>query len=174
MDRSSSTAIFGGGCFWCLEAVFEQETGVRAVTSGYAGGQVPAPSYEQVCSGTTGHAEVVRVEYNAALVSYERLLELFWATHDPTQRDRQGADVGTQYRSVIFYTDELQRRAAERSKHLLERSGRFAQPIVTQIVEAGPFYEAEPNHQGFYRQNAQAPYCQIVIRPKLEKLGLAP
>ena len=171
-SANSAIAIFGGGCFWCLEAVFSREPGVRAVTSGYAGGHVPAPSYEQVCAGATGHAEVVRVEYDPAAVSYERLLALFWDAHDPTQLNRQGADVGTQYRSVVFCSSEEQRRAAERSRQDLERSGRFTRPIVTEIATSAPFYEAEPYHQDFFRQNARAPYCQMVIRSKLAKLGL--
>lgn len=163
-------ATFGAGCFWCVEAVLEQLDGVRDVRSGYMGGHVPDPGYKQVCTGETGHAEVVQVTFDPATISYETLLEWFWKLHDPTSLNRQGNDVGTQYRSVIFYHSEEQRRAAERSKK--QAAGNFAEPIVTEITEAGPFYEAGKDHQDYYRRNPGAGYCRVVIAPKLDKLGL--
>jgi len=161
-------ATFGGGCFWCLEAVFEQVPGVLSVTNGYAGGAKPNPTYKEVCSGLTGHAEVVQVAFDPAKVSYERLLDIFWEVHDPTSLNRQGNDVGTQYRSVIFYHTEQQRRAAERSKAAAQR--RFTRPIVTEIVPLTRFYPAEGYHQGYYRNHPEAPYCRLVIRPKVEHI----
>jgi peptide-methionine (S)-S-oxide reductase len=161
-------ATFGGGCFWCLEAVFEQVPGVLSVTNGYAGGTKPNPTYKEVCSGLTGHAEVVQVSFDPAKVSYERLLDIFWEVHDPTSLNRQGNDVGTQYRSVIFYHTEQQRRAAERSKAAAQR--RFTRPIVTEIVPLTRFYPAEGYHQGYYRNHPEAPYCRLVIRPKVEHI----
>ncbi|MCX8091267.1 MAG: peptide-methionine (S)-S-oxide reductase MsrA [Verrucomicrobiae bacterium] len=161
-------ATLGGGCFWCMEAVFERVPGVRAVTSGYAGGHVANPTYEQVCTGETGHAEVVQIEYDPARVSFEQLLELFWKAHDPTSLNRQGADVGTQYRSVIFYENERQKLAAEKSKADAARN--FSRPIVTEIAPLKAFYPAEAYHQDYYRKNPNAAYCRMVIRPKLEKL----
>jgi peptide-methionine (S)-S-oxide reductase len=165
-------ATFGAGCFWCVEAVLEQYDGVLDVTSGYMGGDVAFPTYEQVCRGTTGHAEVVQVTFDPAKISYEKLLDLFWKLHDPTTLNRQGNDVGTQYRSVIFYHSDAQRVAAEASKKAADASGVFSDPIVTEIVEAGPYYKAEDYHQDYYRQNPQQPYCRAIIAPKLEKLGL--
>jgi peptide-methionine (S)-S-oxide reductase len=166
-------AFFGGGCFWCVEAFFERVPGVTGAVSGYQGGHVKDPTYRQVCTGETGHAEVVRVEYDPSEVSYDELLEVFWAAHDPTQRNRQGADVGTQYRSVIYAVDEEQRRAAEASKRALQASGRIRGTVVTQIEPAGPFYEAEVSHQDYYAENPGAPYCRYVIEPKLRKAGFA-
>ena len=160
-------ATFGAGCFWCVEAIFERLEGVLSVEAGYAGGFIPNPTYEQVCTGTTGHAEVARVVYDSAKVSYDQLLELFWDAHDPTTLNRQGADIGTQYRSVIFYHDEEQHRTAERSKQ--ETQKRFKHPIVTQIEPLNDFYRAETYHQDYYRNNPDAPYCLFVIRTKLEK-----
>lgn len=165
-------ATFGGGCFWCVEAVLERLDGVLDVVSGYMGGRVPNPTYEQVSTGLTGHAEVVQVRYDPRKIRYEDLLEKFWQLHDPTSLNRQGNDVGTQYRSAIFYHTEAQRLAAETSKLEKERSGAFRRPIVTEIVQAGPFYEAEEYHQDYYRRNPAQPYCRAVIAPKLEKLGL--
>ena len=162
-------ATFGGGCFWCIEAVFERLDGVRSVVSGYAGGRVAHPTYEQVCSGTTGHAEVARITFDPAVVSYEDLLALFWKAHDPTTMNRQGADVGEQYRSVIFYHDEKQRAAAEESRR--NAASQFSTPIVTKIEPLREFYEAEDYHQDYYRNNPRAPYCMFVIKPKLEKMG---
>lgn len=162
-------ATLGGGCFWCMEAVFERVPGVRAVTSGYAGGHTVNPTYKQVCTGETGHAEVVQIEYDPAQVTFEQLLELFWKAHDPTSLNRQGADVGTQYRSVIFYENERQKAAAEKSR--AEAARRFSKPIVTEIAPLKAFYPAETYHQDYYRKNPDAAYCRMVIRPKLEKLS---
>lgn len=172
-DRTQpALATFGAGCFWCVEAVLEQLDGVLDVVSGYMGGDVPDPSYRQVCAGTTGHAEVVQVRFDPARISYDKLLDWFWRLHDPTQKDRQGNDVGTQYRSVIFTHDEGQRRAAEESRARLEGAGVHPRPVATQIVPAGPFYRAERGHQGYYRRNVEAGYCRLVIAPKLDRLGL--
>lgn len=161
-------ATFGAGCFWCVEAVFERLDGVQSVVSGYAGGTKEHPTYEEVCSGRTGHAEVAQITFDPAKVSYEQLLGLFWKSHDPTTLNRQGADVGTQYRSVIFYHDERQKDTAEHSKQ--HAKSMFADPIVTEIQPLTTFYEAENYHQDYYRNNANAPYCRMVIKPKLEKL----
>lgn len=165
------TATFGGGCFWCVEAVLERLDGVLDVVSGYMGGRVPNPTYEQVSTGLTGHAEVVQVTYDPRKIRYEDLLEKFWQLHDPTSLNRQGNDIGSQYRSVIFYHTEAQRLQAEASKAEKERSGAFRRPIVTEIAQAGPFYKAEEYHQDYYRRNPAQPYCRAVIAPKLEKLG---
>ncbi len=165
------TATFAGGCFWCIEEVFRQIPGVVGVVSGYTGGTTTNPTYREVCSGRTGHAEAVQIRFDPALVSYERLLEVFWDAHDPTQLNRQGNDVGTQYRSAIFMHSEVQRAAAERSREAVGR--RFDRPIVTVIEPAGPFYPAEAEHQEYYRRNRDQPYCRFVIRPKLKKLGLS-
>jgi len=167
-------ATFGGGCFWCVEAVFQKVPGVKSVTSGYKGGHVKNPTYQQVVRGDTGHAEVVRIEFDPAVVGYDDLLALFWRAHDPTQLNRQGADVGTQYRSVIFYHSEEQQQQAEASRDRLEASGAYRRPIVTQIVAAEEFYEAEDYHQDYFRNNPNAGYSRAVIMPKLEKLGLEP
>lgn len=163
-------ATFGSGCFWCTEAVFQKLAGVRDVASGYSGGSVEDPTYKEVCSGLTGHAEAVQVTYDPAAVSYAKLLEAFWRTHDPTTLNRQGNDVGTQYRSVIFYHDDEQRRLAELYKTQLDEARAFDRPIVTEISPASKFYPAEIDHQDYYEQNQRDPYCQVVIRPKLEKL----
>jgi len=165
-------ATFGAGCFWCTEAVLEQVDGVKNVVSGFMGGTVANPSYKEVCTGTTGHAEVVQVTFDPKVVSYDRLLDWFWRLHDPTSLNRQGADEGTQYRSVIFTHSEAQRKAALASKARLEEKHVFDQPIVTEITPAGPFYPAEDYHQDYYRENKGAGYCRVVIAPKLEKLGL--
>jgi len=170
---ATEVATFGGGCFWCVEAVLEQMNGVLDVSSGYMGGHVPNPTYKQVCTGETGHAEVAQVTFDPAKISYEQLLDYFWQLHDPTTLNRQGDDVGTQYRSVIFYHSEAQRQAAEESKKALEASGKLASPIVTEITKAGPFYKAEGYHQDYYRLNKSQPYCRAVIAPKLDKLHLA-
>jgi peptide-methionine (S)-S-oxide reductase len=169
-DSTLNTATFGGGCFWCIEAVYERLEGVHAAVSGYMGGASENPSYREVCSGTSGHAEVVELSFDPEVVSYETLLDWFWQSHDPTTLNRQGADVGTQYRSVIFYHDEAQREAAERSKQAAQAA--FHAPIVTEISPAGIFYPAEDYHQDYYRANPGAPYCQMVIRPKMAKLNL--
>lgn len=168
----TEVATLGGGCFWCLEAVFEGIPGVRSVTSGYAGGTAENPSYSEVCEGRTGHAEVVQIEFDPKQLSYEQLLDVYWHAHDPTTLNRQGPDVGTQYRSIILYSSEAQRRAAEKSKTDLSASGGYASPIVTEIVPLGKFYRAEAYHQDYYRNNPNAPYCTFVIAPKLKKLQL--
>ena len=167
---SQATATLGGGCFWCLEAVFERLEGVSSVTSGYAGGHVEAPTYRQVCDGTTGHAEVVRLEYDPAVIGYRDLLEVFFATHDPTTPDRQGADAGPQYRSIILYEDEGQRAEAEAVMAELEAEGVFRAPIVTQLVPLERFWPAEDYHREYYRRNPDQPYCRVVIDPKVAKL----
>jgi peptide-methionine (S)-S-oxide reductase len=166
--NKTQLATFGGGCFWCTEAVFETFDGVKAVTSGYAGGQAPNPTYKQVCSGDTGHAEVIQIEFDTAKITYEQLLDIFWEAHDPTTPDRQGRDTGTQYRSIILYHDEAQKRAAEKSK--AEATKRFKDPIVTEIAPLTKFYPAEEYHQDYFRRNPSAPYCAVVISPKLKKL----
>ncbi|MGO9587335.1 MAG: peptide-methionine (S)-S-oxide reductase MsrA [Limisphaerales bacterium] len=162
------TATFGGGCFWCMEAVFERLPGVKSVTSGFAGGHTANPTYEQVCTGATGHAEVTQIEFDPAKISYEKLLDVFWQAHDPTTLNRQGADEGTQYRSIILYHSEAQKLAAEKSKAAAQKN--FKHPIVTEIVPFTKFYKAEGYHQEYYDNNSNAPYCQVVIAPKLEKL----
>jgi len=160
-------ATLGGGCFWCVEAVYETLPGVLAVTSGYAGGQTPDPTYEQICTGKTGHAEVVQVEYDPAKISYERIVDLFWEAHDPTTLNRQGADTGTQYRSIILTSDDAQEKIAEASK--ARAQAKFQSPIVTEIVPLEKFYPAEGYHQDFYHQNPMHPYNLAVTRPKLKK-----
>jgi len=162
-------ATFGAGCFWCVEAVFQQLKGVQRVVSGYAGGQVANPTYQQVCSGTTGHAEVIQITFDPAVISYADLLEVFWRTHDPTTLNRQGADVGTQYRSAIFYHSEEQKRIAEQSLAEADASNLWPNPIVTRIAPLDRFYEAESYHQDYYRLNSNQRYCQLVIDPKLRK-----
>ncbi len=170
-DQSMLTADFGTGCFWCSEAAFSRIPGVISATPGYMGGHTQNPGYEEVCTGETGHAETIHIEYNPAVVTYETLLEWFFKLHDPTQLNRQGEDIGTQYRSVIFYHDEAQKLAAE--KAITEESGRYTAPIVTQLVPVETFFPAEPYHMDYYRNNwQQNGYCRLVIKPKLEKLGL--
>jgi peptide-methionine (S)-S-oxide reductase len=161
-------ATFGGGCFWCLEAVFERVDGVKSVTSGYAGGTMPNPDYKEVCSGETGHAEVIQIEFDPAKVTYDKLLDVFWAAHDPTTLNRQGADTGTQYRSVILYQNDAQKQAAEKSLAAAQKE--FGGKVVTQIVTLEKFYPAEQYHQDYYRNNPHAGYCLMVISPKLKKL----
>lgn len=169
----SDTATFGAGCFWCVEAVFSEMKGVSKVVSGYAGGTVVDPTYKQVCTGTTGHAEVARIIYDPKVVTFDELLEVFWQTHDPTTLNSQGADVGTQYRSVIFYHNVEQQRTAEHYKAELDKSGAFDKPIVTEISPLPTFYAAENYHQEYYAQNPDQGYCQYVIRPKVEKFRKA-
>jgi peptide-methionine (S)-S-oxide reductase len=175
MERQSGleTATFGSGCFWCTEAIFLDVAGIRSVVSGYMGGKVKNPTYKEVCSGLTGHAEVVQLTFEPGEISYEQLLEIFWQTHDPTTLNQQGADVGTQYRSVVFYHSEEQRKNAEFYKSRLEEEGAFDKPIVTEIDPASIFYKAENYHQNYYNLNSNAPYCTFVIRPKLEKFKKA-
>lgn len=161
-------ATFGEGCFWCGEAIFKRIKGVKKVVSGYSGGVTENPSYEDVCSDTTGHAEVIQITFDPKIISYEELLEFFWKSHDPTQLNRQGPDVGTQYRSVIFYHDDKQKKAAEKS--LKQQQKIFNNKIVTQIVPLEKFYNAEGYHQDYYEKNKNAPYCRLVIWPKLLKM----
>jgi peptide-methionine (S)-S-oxide reductase len=167
---TTKLATFGGGCFWCVEALFDRLEGVLSVESGYAGGSTPSPTYKQVCSGSTGHAEVVQVRYDPAKVSYDQLLEVFWKTHDPTTPNRQGADVGTQYRSIILVHDDEQRRVAEDLRRRLEEAKVFDAPIVTEIAPYDRFWPAEDYHQGYFDGNPGQPYCRVVIAPKVEKL----
>ena len=171
-DSKTEIATFGAGCFWCVEAVLEQLDGVLDVSSGYMGGTTKNPTYKQVCTGTTGHAEVTQVTFDPSKIRYEQILGWFWKLHDPTTLNQQGADHGTQYRSVIFWHDEAQHQAALASKQQVEDAGVFDRPIVTEISPASTFYEAEDYHQDYYRQNKDQPYCQFVISPKLDKLGL--
>ncbi|MDL5050854.1 peptide-methionine (S)-S-oxide reductase MsrA [Oscillatoria amoena NRMC-F 0135] len=168
-----SVATFGNGCFWCTEAIFQQVKGVEKVESGYSGGKVKNPTYKEVCSGLTGHAEVIRITYNPSIVSFDELLEIFWQTHDPTTLNRQGADVGTQYRSVIFYHTPAQKERAEFFKKKLDESGAFSRPIVTEISPFTDFFKAEDYHQNYYNLNGSAPYCSYVIQPKLDKFKKA-
>ncbi len=172
MDKLSAkadTATFGQGCFWCSEAIFERVEGVKSVVSGYAGGHTKNPSYEQVCDGKTGHAEVVQIVYDPDVISYDDLLKIFWKTHDPTTMNRQGADVGEQYRSIILYHNEKQKEKAEYYKQELEKSGAWDKPIVTQIVPFTVFYKAEDYHQDYFENNPYQGYCSFVIAPKVEK-----
>jgi len=162
-------ATLGGGCFWCLEAVYERVEGVSRVRSGYAGGTVATPTYEQVCSGATGHAEVVQVTFDPAVIGYREILEIFFAIHDPTTPNRQGNDVGTQYRSVIFHHSEEQRAAAREVVTELEAQGIWDGPIVTEVAPLDVFYEAEAYHQEYFRRNPAQPYCQVVVAPKVAK-----
>lgn len=167
MAKRQEVATLGGGCFWCLEAVYDEVQGVEKVISGYAGGSVENPTYQQVCSGTTGHAEVVQVIYDPDVISFREILEIFFVIHDPTTLNRQGADVGTQYRSVIFYHDEEQRQTAK--EVMAEVAEAWDDPIVTELSPVPAFYSAEDYHQDYYENNPAQPYCQVVIRPKLAK-----
>jgi len=169
MAQKTDTTTFGTGCFWCTEAVFQELKGVIKVTSGYSGGQVPNPTYEEVCSGTTGHAECLQIVYDPAVISFDELLEVFWESHDPTTLNRQGNDVGTQYRSAIFYHTEEQKEKAEHYKAELIRNKAYDKPIVTEITPFKIFYPAENYHQDYYNLHGTQPYCRLVIRPKLEK-----
>ena len=162
-------ATLGGGCFWCLEAIYLDLIGVAAVRSGYSGGETPNPTYEEVCGGGTGHAEVVEVEFDPSIVSYRELLEVFFATHDPTTLNRQGADVGTQYRSVIFYHSPRQESVARDVMEELKREGMWDDPLVTELSPSSAFYPAEAYHEDYFRRNPQQPYCQAVINPKMAK-----
>jgi peptide-methionine (S)-S-oxide reductase len=170
MGNKTELATMGGGCFWCIEAVYKRIEGVLSVTSGYAGGETEDPSYEDVSTGRTGHAEVVQIRYDPDRISYDELLELFWKAHDPTTLNRQGADVGTQYRSIILFHDRMQKEAAVRS--MKQAAAYFENPIVTEIKPLEKFYPAEDYHWNYYDKNPHAGYCRIVIRPKLKKLGL--
>ncbi len=165
----TDTATFGTGCFWCTEAIFQQVDGVLKVTSGYSGGQTENPNYKQVCTGTTGHAECLNIVYDSSKISFDELLEIFWQVHDPTTLNRQGNDVGTQYRSVIFYHNDEQKAKAEKYKAALDKSGAWDNPIVTTLEPFTKFYAAEDYHQNYYNDNKEQGYCQFVIRPKVEK-----
>ncbi|MEM7180609.1 MAG: peptide-methionine (S)-S-oxide reductase MsrA [Spirochaetota bacterium] len=170
-EKSMGVATLGGGCFWCLEAVFQRLEGVEEVVSGYSGGESTNPSYEEVCGGLSGHAEVCRVVYDTNTISFQNILEVFWKTHDPTTLNRQGNDVGPQYRSVIFYHDKEQKEIAEFLKEKYDEIALWPKPIVTEISPLTEFYPAETYHQNYYNQNATQPYCNFIIRPKLEKLN---
>lgn len=169
MTAKTDTATLGAGCFWCTEAVFQQLKGVLKVTSGYSGGHVVNPTYEQVCAKNTGHVEVTRIVYDPSVITFDELLEVFWKTHDPTTIDQQGNDIGPQYRSAIFYKDAAQKESAEKYKTALDQSGAWSNPIVTEIEPLKNYYEAEDYHQNYYNQNGGQMYCRYVIQPKLDK-----
>ena len=169
-NQKFEQATFGAGCFWCVEAVFEQLDGVVDVRTGYTGGITENPTYEDICRGKTGHAEVIQIDYDSSLISFEKLLDIFWKSHDPTTLNRQGADVGTQYRSAIFYHSEKQKETADTSRKKADKSDLYTDPIVTEIAPLTKFYIAENYHQDYFRINKNAPYCQLVIKPKLDKL----
>ena len=162
-------ATFGAGCFWCVEAIFQELDGVESVISGYAGGKIANPTYKEVCSGLTGHAEVAQITYDPAKISFEELLEVFWQTHDPTTLNQQGNDIGSQYRSAIFYHNEEQERLGKQYKEELDKSGAWDNPVITEIVPLTEFYVAEDYHQNYYDLNASQPYCAYLIKPKVEK-----
>ena len=168
-DTNIERATFGTGCFWCTEAIFQQLNGVNNVVSGYAGGHVENPTYEAVCNKTTGHAECLQIEYDKTKITFDELLEVFWSSHDPTTLNRQGNDVGPQYRSAIFYHNDDQKEKAEKYKDQLNSSGVFKDPIVTEISPFTIFYPAEKDHQNYFNDNGSQPYCSYVIRPKVEK-----
>jgi peptide-methionine (S)-S-oxide reductase len=170
LDKANETATLGGGCFWCVEAVFQRVDGVIDVKPGYAGGHVKNPTYKEICTGNTGHAEVARVEFDPELISYDQILNVFWQAHDPTTVNRQGNDVGIQYRSVIFYHSESQKETAEKSKVEAGKSGYWTEPVVTEITELNNYSEAEDYHNNYYNDNPNQPYCMFVIKPKLDKL----
>jgi len=169
MEMTYDTITFGTGCFWCSQAIFERVKGVVSAVAGYSGGEIPNPTYQQVLQGNTGHAEVVQVVYNPDAINFGKLLEIFWKTHNPTTLNRQGADVGTQYRSVIFYHNQQQKQLAEAYKEKLDNAGIWPDPVVTEISPYKNFYPAEKYHQEYYRKNPSAGYCQFVITPKIEK-----
>ena len=168
--NQTELATLGGGCFWCVEAVYQRVDGVLSVKPGYAGGHIDNPSYRDVCSGKTGHAEVAKIEFDPDQISYQQILNVFWQAHDPTTLNKQGADVGTQYRSVIFYHSEEQKTLAENSKIEADQSEYWLNPIVTEITKINNYSDAEDNHDNYYRDNPYQPYCQFVIKPKLDKL----
>jgi peptide-methionine (S)-S-oxide reductase len=168
--EKTQVAVFGGGCFWCTEAVFDELRGVVSVMPGYAGGRVKNPTYEEVCGGDTGHAEVIRIDFDPSQIGFKDLLTVFFATHDPTTLNRQGNDVGTQYRSVVLYADEEQKRQAEEVIKELNETKAFGKPVVTTVERLGEFYDAEDYHQKYYAKNPYQPYCQFMIPPKLKKL----
>jgi peptide-methionine (S)-S-oxide reductase len=172
-EKKLEVATFGNGCFWCTEAVFEELKGVESAVSGYSGGRVPNPTYEQVCTGATGHAEVIQVTYDPEVISFPELLEVFWQTHDPTTLNQQGPDHGTQYRSAVFYHNDEQRKEAEHYKQRLDEAGAFDAPIVTEITEFKKFYPAEDYHQQYFEANPRQPYCRAVVKPKVVKFRKA-
>ena len=169
-DKDLEIATLANGCFWCTEAIFSRIKGIKSVIPGYSGGKTSNPSYEQVCTGITGHAETIHIEYDPKIISFEKILDIFWHTHDPTTLNRQGNDVGTQYRSAIFYHNENQKNIAEKLKKELEKEGIFKNPIVTEIIPFSNFYRAEDYHKEYYENNRNAPYCSFVIDPKIQKL----
>ena len=169
-NNETEIATLANGCFWCTEAIFKRVKAVKSVLPGYTGGTVKNPSYEQVCSGKTGHAESIQIEFDPQIIPYEKILDIFWHTHDPTTINRQGNDIGTQYRSAIFYHDEKQREIAERSKKELEKQGVYKNSIVTEITPFKNFYVAESYHKDYYERNKDAPYCSYIISPKIHKL----
>jgi peptide-methionine (S)-S-oxide reductase len=173
INQNIEQATFGAGCFWCVEAVFQDIEGVLDVRAGYTGGTTDNPTYEEVCSGRTGHAEVIQIDFDSSKVGYEELLDLFWISHDPTTLNQQGADVGTQYRSAIYYHSDSQKVMAEKSIDNANNIKLYSNPIITEISALDTFYIAENYHQDYYRLNKNAPYCQLVIRPKLEKLNIS-
>lgn len=170
---TTAVATFGAGCFWCVEAIFQDLKGVYSVESGYMGGDTQDPTYKEVCSGTTGHAEVCRIIYDPRILTFKDLLEVFWQTHDPTTLNRQGNDVGTQYRSAIFYYSEEQKKEAEYYKQEIDKAGAYPDPIVTTLEKASTFYPAEDYHQNYFNQNGEQPYCAFVIKPKVDKFKKA-
>ena len=170
IKQNIEQATFGAGCFWCVEAVFEQLDGVIDVRSGYTGGSTENPTYEDICTGNTGHAEVIQIDFDSTLISYDKLLDIFWKSHDPTTLNHQGADTGTQYRSAIYIHSETQNELARKSKDAADKMKLYSDPIVTEISPLAKFYIADNYHQDYYRINKNAPYCQLVIRPKLDKL----
>lgn len=169
-DKHVEVATFGAGCFWCVEAIFKSLKGVHSVVSGYSGGDVENPSYEEVCQGSTGHAEVCQIRFDPNEITYDELLTVFWQTHDPTTLNRQGPDVGTQYRSVILYHNDQQKILAEKQKKELDKSGKWNHPVVTEITPYKNFYPAESHHQNYYQQHSNHPYSHFVIKPKIKKL----
>ena len=169
MTNNFEKATLGGGCFWCTEAIYQDIKGVHSVVSGYAGGAVDNPTYQQICTGTTGHAEVIQITYDPAVISYEEILFIFWRVHDPTTLNRQGADVGTQYRSTIMFHNDAQKAIAEKSKQEADAARLYASPIVTEIVPLATFYDAEGYHQNYYKDNPNQGYCRVVIDPKVRK-----
>ena len=172
INQNIEQATFGAGCFWCVEAVFQNIEGVLDVRSGYTGGSTENPTYEDICTGNSGHAEVIQIDFDSSKIAYEALLDLFWISHDPTTLNRQGADTGTQYRSAIYFHSETQKELARKSKDTADKMKLYSDPIVTEISPLTKFYIAENYHQDYYRINQNAPYCQLVIRPKLEKLKI--
>jgi peptide-methionine (S)-S-oxide reductase len=171
--KKVKTATFGAGCFWCVEAVFQELDGVHSVKSGYTGGHVDNPTYEQICTGRTGHAEVCLIKYDPEKITFKELLEVFWMTHDPTTLNRQGVDTGTQYRSAVFYHDEEQKRLSEKYKNALNEQSAFGRPIITEIVAAETFYPCEKYHDNYFKDNPNAGYCRAIIRPKMKKFRKA-